>query len=226
MSMSTLRQRFIGFSIVGAVCLWGSVANASLLVDVTTPGDVLVALSNTAQGTPNHLATVGTGGGQHPAGEPASAAIDNNQATKYLNFGRTSVGFAVTPSMGATYVTGLRFSAANDAPERDPISFTLEGCNSPDALTEGFNGWTPIAYGFTGLTENPGRNAWQLVGTEASFADAVPYTSYRLLITTVRTGSANSMQVGEVELLGCAVPEPASLSLLAFASLLVRRRRI
>jgi hypothetical protein len=195
-------------------------------MDVTAPGDAIVALSNTAMGTANHLATVGSGAGQYPAAEPASATIDNNQATKYLNFGRTSVGFVVTPALGATYVTGLRFSTANDSPERDPISFTLEGCNDADARIEGFSAWTPIAYGLTGLSTDPGRNTWQAAGSEASFANTTAYTSYRLLITTVRASSANSMQVSEVEFLGAAVPEPASLSLLAFANLLIRRRRI
>ena len=58
------------------------------------------------------------------------------------------------------------------------------------------------------------------------------YLSYRLTFPTLKdAGAANSMQIGEVELLGAvaeSVPEPGTLALLALgiASAAYRRRRI
>src|SRR5436309_1259544 len=79
------------------------------LADVTQPGDPIIATSNNT-----------------PGSEGVANAIDN-QPTKYLNFDKLNTGFTVTPSVGATLVSGLTLTSANDAPERDPSSFLLEG---------------------------------------------------------------------------------------------------
>src|SRR5687767_12200373 len=79
------------------------------LSDVTQPGDPIVASSNNS-----------------PPSEGVANAIDN-QPTKYLNFDRLNTGFTVTPSVGATLVRGITLTSANDADERDPVDFTLEG---------------------------------------------------------------------------------------------------
>src|SRR6185436_13030907 len=77
-----------------------------------------------------------------PPSEGVANAIDNNQATKYLNFdgGRdlTQIvsptngfpGFVVTPSLGRTLVRGISLQSANDFPDRDPDVILLEGSNS------------------------------------------------------------------------------------------------
>jgi hypothetical protein len=51
--------------------------------DVTAPGDLVIPTS-----------------GNHPAGEPAPAAIDDNNNTKYLNFDKLNTGFVVAPTSG------------------------------------------------------------------------------------------------------------------------------
>src|SRR5437667_415394 len=79
------------------------------LSDITQPGDPIVPTSNNS-----------------PGSEGVANAIDN-QPTKYLNFDKLNTGFTVTPSVGATLVTGLSLTSANDAVERDPASFLLEG---------------------------------------------------------------------------------------------------
>src|SRR5215216_4328863 len=79
------------------------------LSDVTQPGDPIVASSNNT-----------------PGSEGVANAIDN-QPTKYLNFDRLNTGFTVTPRAGLTIVSGLTLTSANDAPERDPATYTLEG---------------------------------------------------------------------------------------------------
>src|SRR5439155_27187230 len=75
--------------------------------DITQPGDPIVPTSNNS-----------------PGSEGVANAIDN-QPTKYLNFDKLNTGFTVTPSVGATLVTGLSLTSANDALERDPASFLL-----------------------------------------------------------------------------------------------------
>src|SRR5258705_6580685 len=79
------------------------------LSDVTQPGDPIVPTSNNS-----------------PGSEGVANAIDN-QPTKYLNFDILNTGFTVTPNAGASLVTGLTLTSANDAPERDPSSYLLQG---------------------------------------------------------------------------------------------------
>jgi len=92
----------------------------SVQADITAPGD-------TVRGVPND--------GDWPGAEAPPLAIDDDTRTKYLHFkgdfnpdvGPT--GFQVTPSIGASIVTGLTFTTANDVPGRDPTAFELSGSN-------------------------------------------------------------------------------------------------
>jgi len=109
-----------------AAILWGLVpavgfAQSAFRFEVTTtnvfsPGDTIVPTSANS-----------------PATEGAAKAIDGSSATKYLNFDKLNTGFTVTPKMGATVVNQITFTAANDAPERDPRDFILYGSN--DGIT-------------------------------------------------------------------------------------------
>ena len=59
-----------------------------------------------------------------------------------------------------------------------------------------------------------------------SFTNDDGYLAYRVTFPTLRdAATANSMQIGEVDLLGIPIPEPASLCLLAFAGFALLRRR-
>ena len=91
-------------------------AQLAAQADVTSPGSFI-------RGVPDD--------GDWPAGEAPALAIDDNINTKYLHFkGETqSTGFQVTPLAGATVVTELILTTANDAPERDPVAFELSGSN-------------------------------------------------------------------------------------------------
>jgi hypothetical protein len=164
--------------------------------DVTAKGDPI-------KGFPNYS-------GAWPAAETPDLAIDNSVATKYLNFansggtnGKTSgsTGFSVTPSVGATVVTGLTFTSANDTPARDPIAWQLVGSNGT------IDGpWETIASGviddFSRSIDWP-RN-WKGV-TPIGFANTLPFLSYKVTFTALHIPSgANSMQIAEVELLGVA----------------------
>jgi hypothetical protein len=164
------------------------VANAQS--DVTQPGDAIIASSANS-----------------PGSEGVANAIDN-QPTKYLNFDtRTPIptppsGFVVTPSVGVTWVIGIATTSANDAPERDPRIFTLEGCN--DSAVGGYN--------------NP-TNTWELIGTFTNnaftarfqkqtilFSNFKAYRHYRWVTIETATPNGCCMQVAEIELLGTVLP--------------------
>lgn len=163
--------------------------------DVTQPGDPIFASS-----------------GNSPGSEGVANAIDN-KTTKYLNFdsGRdgnqigtfSPSGFAVTPSVGLTRVTGMTIQSANDQDPRDPDVVLLEGSN--DEIT-GYNSgtWEPIttisniAAGFTSRFQSQ----------TFTFENLKPYRSYRWTVNSVRTTpNGCCMQVAEVELLGAVVPQ-------------------
>jgi len=172
--------------------------------NVFAPGDPIVLVNGTNDGDGD--------AGPPPGNEGVEHAIDR-VVQKYLNFLDLGSGFATTPSMGLTVAEYIRIYTANDAEERDPASFVLEGSRN------GLNGpWTAIASGPLSLPSgrnnvpgttpiNPATQFNQLVG----FANTTPYSSYRVTFPTLKNaGTANSMQIGEVELLGsafvCPVP--------------------
>ena len=144
-------------------------------VDVTQPGDAIIASSDNS-----------------PGSEGVANAIDN-QPTKYLNFDTLDTGFTVTPQIGATTVIGLSLQSANDAPPRDPASFTLEGSNDGGATFSAISEGTIPAF----------TDRFQM--RYVFFANEAAYETYRLIFPTVADeAGANSMQIAEVELLAFA----------------------
>jgi len=72
--------------------------------------------------------------GNFPAGEPPSALIDNNTGTKWLDFNKSYVQFEFPAPVT---IDAYNFATANDAPERDPVSWTFSGSS------DGEN-WEPL----------------------------------------------------------------------------------
>lgn len=107
-------------------------------------------------------------------------------------------GVYVTLQRGASLLVAVQFCAANNLPERDPLTVTIEGSNQPSsALTLG-SSWTLICNGLTGLNPDPGRFAGGTV--EYILNNMISYASYRLIITSKRN-ITNSIQYSEVKLL-------------------------
>jgi len=162
------------------------------VIDVTDPGD-------TVQGVPND--------GDWPSNESPPLAIDNNVNTKFLHFKGDfdpgdppgGAGLQVTPSIGPSIVTGLTFTTANDAPERDPTAFALFGSN-----TSANGPYTLIAAG--NIVDFSRASAWPRHTrntTPITFPNNTAYYHYQLLFPTIRNkASSVAMQIGEVELLG------------------------
>jgi len=107
-----------------------------------------------------------------------------------------STGFQITPLAGATIVTGLTFTTADDAAECDPIAFELSGSNV------GIDGpYKLIASGDIVDFNEP--NEWPRLTkneTPISFENATVYKHYQVLFTAVR--DAESAQIAKVELIG------------------------
>lgn len=219
------RQRHRLYAAMAVIC---SAPVAFAQAVITLPSNPIVGVGATPGSPTSTLAVVGTtqNFNNYPAAEPPSAATDGvtstgTPANKYLNFAQTNVGFIVTPS-ALTFLTGFQFYTGNDSPERDPVVIVIEGTNSPNATTTLNSTWVQVFSGGTGLATNPGRDAF---GTQVNFANAAAYASYRVLITAVRdTTAADSMQFGEMRLLGTPVPEPSSVALCGLAGGLVIRR--
>jgi peroxiredoxin len=163
-------------------------------VKITQPDDLIFASSDNSRGS-----------------EGAANAIDNDKATKYLNWdsGRdgsqigtfSPSGFAVQPAAGPTVVTGMGIRCANDAPDRDPDVVVLEGSNDANLTSYESGIWTPIttisniAAGFT--------VRWK--SQEFLFSNDTPYRNYRWRVEATRImPNRCCMQVAEVWLTGSA----------------------
>ena len=160
--------------------------------DVTAPGDVV-------QGVPND--------GDWPGAETPDLAFDDDSSTKYLHFkgdfepdpGTGGSGLQITPSSGASIVTGLTLTTANDVPGRDPIAFELSGSN--DSID---GPYTLIASGdIVDFAQDEEWPRFTMNATPIMFDNNVAYEHYQIIFTAIRGpvgGSVNSMQIAEVEL--------------------------
>jgi len=156
--------------------------------DVTSPGDAVL-------GVPND--------GDWPAGEYPALAIDNKSGTKFLHRkgGAMPTGIAVTPSAGATVVTGLTFTTANDAPTRDPIAFELSASNvGIDGPFEVIAAGDIVDFAQTANWPRFTKNT-----TPIEFANAVVYAHYKIVFPRLRGATETLMQIAEIELLGTSL---------------------
>ncbi len=154
--------------------------------DVTAPGDQVV-------GEPDD--------GDWPGAEHPALAVDDNTGTKYLHFkgGSQPTGIRVAPAIGATIVTGLTFTTANDDYGRDPTSFEISGSN------ESIDG--PYEVIATGAIEDfAGEELWpRFTQTETpiTFENGTAYKYYKVMFPTVdRANNDGLMQIAEIELIG------------------------
>jgi len=121
-----------------------------------------------------------------PTGEEYPNLIDNNVDKKYLTFNPSAWVQYQAPSQYV--VTSYTISSANDFPERDPLSWTLQGSNNGSS-------WTTID---TRTNEDfPSR----LQRRVFSFTNSTAYQYYRF---NMSNNSGSILQLAEIELFGQA----------------------
>jgi hypothetical protein len=160
--------------------------------------DPIIPIKQTSKGDPNILA-------EGNEAQDLAAAIDGNLDSKYLNRAQDAdgfnphgdnTGFVISPS-GTFPVTKIQFATANDVPDRDPLSITVEGSNDANAAEAHGNGFTLLYEGPTGLAHDPGRKQW---GPVIQFQNNTSYKTYRVLVTQARGDSADAVQFSEIKM--------------------------
>jgi hypothetical protein len=134
-------------------------------------------------------------------GEVPQFAVDGDVNTKYLNFGRRGGGFIVQPAVAST-VRSFQFFTANDASERDMVSYVLQGTNSPVVSLDRGNGlggetWTTIS---SGALSPPPAGTFMAPYAINNITNSTAFTAYKMYFPDMReTGAANSLQFSEVQ---------------------------
>ena len=189
---------------------------SALGVGIFSPTDpILGGKEDTASGTFQIGTVGGAGANAWPAAEAPQFTIDG-VSQKYLNFGQTFTGILVTPQFNGgngSVASSMQIWTANDAVERDPLSYIVFGTNTSldfAATTFNISDFTQISTG--GLALPAGRNGGGATplndanSQTVAFSNPFGYKSYLIVFPTIKntTGSANSMQVAEVQLFGIA----------------------
>jgi hypothetical protein len=157
-------------------------------VDLLSPGDAIIAVD--ADGIVSKS--------EYPGAESPGMILDGNSGTKYLNRAGAGSGFIVTPG-ASSVVQGFQITTANDAADRDPITWQLHGTN--DSITSVDNSagleenWTLIDSGSVALPVDR-----QTFGPIVPVSNSTAYSSYRMLYPEL--GGSGLMQVADLAFYG------------------------
>ncbi|MBN38512.1 MAG: hypothetical protein CMI29_08610, partial [Opitutae bacterium] len=121
-----------------------------------------------------------------PKKERPLLAIDDQPATKYLNFDGAGSGLEI--KVQNTIVNGVTITSANDAPERDPKSFVLSGSNDGNNFTQIGSGSIPVSRGRGKLKT-------------MRFPNGKSFSIYRVVFPELVGDGKIPMQIAEFELL-------------------------
>jgi hypothetical protein len=188
--------------------------------EILTADAFIVSLCNTAIGRNTVLSRTGVGYRecQSPSTEESvSSIIDGSLATKHVTFGigdsdiilrikGVGTGFIVVPTTGnMSIIRSFQFGTANDSPNRDPITVSIEGSQMSDQINlEKGSSWNLIYLGWTGIDLN-NVSARSSYGNSQSVSQTVPYRAYRFIIASQR-GADTSVQYSEIKLFGYFLP--------------------
>jgi hypothetical protein len=155
--------------------------------------------------------------------------LDGDERTKYVNFGKENSGIIVTPSAGASTVTGFAITTADADPGHDPALWALYGTNDSISSANFSQGtsenWTLIDSGSLDLP-----NVRGVVGPIVAVDSAAPYKSYRLVFPSLKNSpNVDSVQLADIQFYGILagmpashVPEPSPLLLVGLVAVWLR----
>ena len=180
---------------------------------LTTTNEIVYGIWNTTAGSDSISATSGTNSiGNYYPGEIPDNVFDNRTDTKYTNFGTCifssgvqslacgiNTGFYFTSQQGSSLLLSVQFCTANDIPNRDPFTITIEGSNQSPSLLTLRSSWTLFYNGSTGLQVVSARKTCG--ATQSILNNSNWYLSYRILVTSKRS-SESGTQYSEVNLIG------------------------
>lgn len=171
--------------------VFGLLASPVFGAELLAPGDAIIAID--ADGPVSFSSYYDS--------EAPGKILDGDTGTKYLNFGgaRYNTGFIVTPGSGASVVQSFQISTANDAPDRNPVTYEIYGTNDAISSTNNSLGnaenWTLIGSGTTGLPDT-----LFTAGPVVNLTNSTAYSSYKMTFPTVNTSRGNGyMQISEVD---------------------------
>ena len=172
----------------------------------------VVGLCSTFAGSRGYSSSAGYGYCNYAPNEIPANVFDSNLNTKYTSFGscyndymdsgsscglNTGLHFTIEPN--PVLLTAFRFATANDVPERDPMTITIEGSNATGSDLFLGSSWSLIYNGSTGLGSTTARFTF---GTMQQVSNnGARYSSYRFLATSKRSNS-NTVQYSTLELYG------------------------
>jgi hypothetical protein len=144
----------------------------------------------------------------NPTSPPSGAlegdtkAFDNDVATKWYVRGNQTPSIAYDFGAGRKFIiTSYTLTSGNDQPDRDPLSWRLEGTNS-----QNLTGWVTLD---TRMNETFAlRGQTNLY----SFANTTAYAVYRLTVTANNGNTLNGgeFQIAEIQFFGDPAPADAS----------------
>ncbi len=194
-------------------CVGTNAVTTNTVATIPAPLTLLVATgSNVVQSTD----TISDSGDAttSPAGQDVTAVIDGTLNT-YLNYGANGtnapypfqgpVSFTVTPQIGNTTVTALRFFVGTNNYLTDPVDYTLAGSQ------DGVN-FTTISSGSLSLPNlrNPATGpivTSNLIEQEVDFPNTTGYNTYQVTFNQVKDNlgantNVNNLQIAEVQFIG------------------------
>src|SRR4051812_26429214 len=120
--MGTMRSKSLSFAL-GAAAFALVASDVRAQVNLLSPSDFIIGIDNNR----NRVGNTNTGA------EGPGSVFDGNAAgnTKWFTAAREFGGVIVTPAGGPATVQSLMFTTANDAENRDPVTFQLFGTNNP-----------------------------------------------------------------------------------------------
>jgi uncharacterized protein YjdB/endoglucanase Acf2 len=184
-----------GIATVSASGLVTGVAAGSATITVTTQDGARTATSAiTVTAVPSGTDITNLAGGiitaqwnDSPAAERFPNLIDNNVNTKYLTF--HNAGWVQFQAPANYVVNRYTLTSANDAAERDPLNWTLQGST---------NGSTWVTINTQNGQDFPSRFQTR----SFTFTNTIGYAYYRFNLTN---NSGTMLQFAEFELFGTAV---------------------